>query len=259
MEGEPEARQARPQTSKPRGRDPSAARPMVLLPIMVFVAGATFLLMKEQAGKNGHAPLTRYIPIIVVALLLFIRLLPVLFDKSFGTIGLVQIFSPEFEQRIRARYQSETEQLSSIGFDLLFFVGDSTSMFRLALIFPAIVVLHMKRNRVPMTIQNGTTLLTGNPVFISRDKTAYAHPNSLGFTFHTRFQDGTILVSKNFGEGTGYIPSITCNVCPADSASQTWTSHQERIKEMETKGKRVDHQSSFEAYREIVLQEQTHR
>ena len=191
---------------KPRGRDTSAARPMVLLPIMLFVAGATFLLMREQAGKNGHAPLTRYIPIIVVALLLFIRLLPVLFDKSFGTIGLVQIFSPEFEQRIRARYQSETEQLSSIGFDLLFFVGDSTSIFRLALIFPAIVVLHMKRNRVPMTIQNGTTLLTGNPVFISRDKTAYAHPNSLGFTFHTRFQDGTILVSKNFGEDSGLHP-----------------------------------------------------
>lgn len=196
---------------------------------------------------------------ICAAVIIFLRMLPSLFDWTVGTIDLVQIFSPEFEQRARARYQAEMALLTNLGFDLAFFVGDSTSVFRMLLILPAIVVFQMWRGGVPMTVQNGTKLLTGNPVFISRDKSAYAHPNSLGFTFHTGFQDGTVLVSKNFGDDSGYIPAIVGNICPAASASDTWAAHQKRMAELEAEGKRVDRQTSFQAYREIVLKEQTHR
>jgi hypothetical protein len=193
------------------------------------------------------------------ALIAVVLVLPYFFHKTFGVVDLVQIFSPNFEQRIRVRYQAETTQLGFLGFDQLFFVGDSISVFRILLIFPAIVALQMGRDRVPMTIKGGTRLLTGNPVFISRDRTAYAHPNSLGFTFHTRFQDGTFLVSKNFGDDSDYISEIVGNTRPAASVSDTWAAHQQRMKELETQGKRVDRQTSFEAYREIVLKEQTRR
>jgi hypothetical protein len=127
------------------------------------------------------------------------------------------------------------------------------------LIFPAIVVFQMWLRDVPMTVQGGTKLLTGNPVFISRDKSAYAHPNSLGVTFHTAFQDGTLLVSKNFGDDTGYIPQIEGNSRPGASMSSTWAAHQERLQTLETEGKRVDRQTSFQAYAEIVRKEQTSR
>jgi hypothetical protein len=253
MEGEPEALKAQPQVS-----DRSGPKPLLLLGVVVFVALVTFLLTKGLAGKHSLGFSPRLLLALIAAFVLFLRLLPILFDKTFGAIGLVQIFSPEFEQRIRTRYQSETALLAGLGFDLLFFVGDSMSVFRLALIFPAIVVLHMRRNRVPMTF-SGPRLLTGNPVFIFKDKTAYAHPNSLGFTFHTLFQDGTLLVSKNFGDDSGFISSIVVNICSAANASDTWAAHQKRRSELEAQGKRVDRQNSFETYREIVLKEQTRK
>jgi hypothetical protein len=109
-----------------------------------------------------------------------------------------------------------------------------------------------------MTV-SGVRLLTGNPVFISRDKTAYAHPNSLGFTFHTQFRDGTIVVSKNFGDDRDYVSGVVGNSLPAASMSQTWTAHQERMEQLEAQGKHVDQQTSFESYREIILKEQTRK
>ena len=216
-------------------------------------------LIRDIPRKDKPTFLPYIIFAIVIAVPIVLRMLPSLFDWTIGTIDLVQIFSPEFEQRARTKYQTQTAQLTDLGFDLLFFVGDSISLFRLILIFPAIVVFDMWRDGVPMTVQNGTRLLTGNPVFISRDKSAYAHPSSLGFTFHTRFQDGTILVSKNFGDDSGYIAAIVGNTCPAASASGLWASHQKRMAELVSGGKQVDRLTSFQAYREIVLMEQMHR
>jgi hypothetical protein len=220
--------------------------------MLAWIAGS--LPAKYKPHFDRHIILA-----ICIAIMIILRMLPFLFERTVGAIGLEQIFSPEFEQRIRTRYQSKIAQLTDLGFDLLFFVGDSTSLFRMLLIFPAIIVFKMWRGGVPMTVHNGTRLLTGNPVFISRDKNAYAHPNSFGFTFHTRFQDGTVLVSKNFGDDSEYIPAIVGNTCPAASAGDTWTAHQKRMAELEAEGKRVDRQTSFQVYREIVFKEQTLR
>jgi hypothetical protein len=231
------------------------------LPIIIAFVIGLILAWIIRALHSTNKPLYYWqiIFAIGIAIPLFLRMLPFLFDWTVGAPDLVQIFSPEFEQRARKRYQAEIALLTNLGFDLVFFVGDSTSVFRMLLILPAIVVLDMRRGGVPMTVQNGTRLLTGNPVFISRDKSAYAHPNSLGFTFHTGFQDGTVLVSKNFGDDSGYIPAIVGNTCPAASASDTWAAHQKRMAELVAQGKRVDRQTSFQAYREIVLKEQAHR
>jgi hypothetical protein len=232
-----------------------------VLPIIVaFVIGLGLVWLARGLPEQYKPKFDWHIILaICLAVMFILRMLPTFFDWTVGTIGLVQIFSPEFEQRARKRYQAEMALLTDLGFDLAFFVGDSTSVFRMLLIFPAIVVFDMWRNGVPMTVQNGTRLLTGNPVFISRDKSAYAHPNSFGFTFHTGFQDGTALVSKNFGDDTGYISSIVGNTCPAASAADTWAAHQKRLEELVAEGRRVDRQTSFQAYREIVLKEQMGR
>lgn len=240
-------------------------KPKTALNVMkLFLVGLMLGLILAWIIRDSHAKhnplfIRHIILAIFVAVVIFLRMLPSLFNWTVGTIGLEQICSPEFEQRIRTRYQSQTAQLKNLGFDLLFFVGDSTSVFRMLLILPAIIVFDMWRGGVPMTVQNGTRLLTGNPVFISRDKSAYAHPNSLGFTFHTRFQDGSVLVSKNFGDDSGYIPAVVGNTCPAASASDTWVAHQKRMEELVAEGRRVDRQTSFQAYREIVFKEQTRR
>lgn len=228
------------------------------IPIVIaFVIGLMLVWLAGGLPAKYKPQFDRHIILaICIAVMIILRMLPSLFNWTVGTIDLVQIFSPEFEQRARKRYQAETALLADLGFDLVFFVGDSTSLFRMLLVLPAIIVFQMWRGGVPMTVQNGTRLLTGNPVFISRDKKAYAHPNNLGFTFHTRFQDGIVLVSKNFGDDSGYIPAIVGNTCPAASAGNTWTAHQKRMAELEAEGRCVDRQTSFQAYREIVLKEQ---
>ncbi|MGA2277145.1 MAG: hypothetical protein ABSG00_06050 [Terracidiphilus sp.] len=253
MERESVGSQTNLQTGIQRKEQP-APRPGGAVILGVLLVGIFAGVQFSQYGLHHSRQVVLAI-LVVVALVL--KLLPYLFHWTVGTIDLVQIFSPEFEQRIRARYQSESSQIIDLGFDQQFFAGDSTSVFRLILIFPAIVVFHMWRNRVPMTVKDGTTLLTGNPVFISRDKSAYAHPNSLGFTFHTAFQDGTLLVSKNFGSASGYIPAIVGNVCRAAGIGDTWASHQQRLQELVAQGRQVDRQSSFQSYREMVLKEQT--
>ncbi len=237
----------------------TALRIMQLLFVGLILGLILAWIIRHLHGTNNPLFHWQVIFAIGIAIPLFLNLLPSLFDWTVGAPDLVQIFSPEFEQRARKRYQAKMALLTNMGFDLAFFVGDSTSVFRMLLILPAIVVFDMRRGGVPMTIQNGTRLLTGNPVFISRDKSAYAHPNSLGFTFHTRFQDGTVLVSKNFGDDSGYIPAIVGNTCPAASAGDTWAVHQKRMEELVAEGRRIDLQTSFQAYREIVLKEQTGR
>jgi hypothetical protein len=79
----------------------------------------------------------------------------------------------------------------------------------------------------------------------------------LGITFHTAFQDGTLLVSKNFGDDTRYISAIVGNSCPGASIGSLWTAHKARLQALVAEGRRIDCQSSFQAYAEIIHKEQT--
>jgi len=229
----------------------SSIKPVVFWAIIM---GGLFVLHSAKRGTHSRE-LT--VLAIVFAVILVLGLLPRLLLWTVGTIGLVQINSPEFEQRIRKRYQAESSTLTDMGFDHLFFAGDDISIFRLLLIFPVLVVFSMSRHGVPMAVQNGSRLRTGNPVFLSRDKTAFAHTNALGVTFHTAFQDGTLLVTKNFGDDSRYISTIVGNAHPGASIGSLWTAHQERLQALVAEGRRIDRQSSFEAYSEIIHKEQT--
>jgi hypothetical protein len=175
----------------------------------------------------------------------------------FGSFERIQICSPEFERRIRERYQSETGQLDEIGFDCVFFYGESYPLYRLLLVFPALIFFSMWRNRVPMTLQGGTRILNGNPVFAARDKSAYAHSNDMGITFHTAFENGSVFVSRNFGDDEDKkVPAVSVKVFKGSGAEDLWAKHQLRIQEEKFAGNQIDSQSSFEAYRQMILKEE---
>lgn len=172
-----------------------------------------------------------------------------------GPIGHVQITSPELEQRIRTKFQPEIDQLSGLGFDIIFFFGETFSIFRIVFLLPAIYLIDSWIKKVPITLHDGTKVLIGNPVFISKDKSSYAHPNLMGVTFNTAFLDGTILASKNYGYDSEHGPTIVFNHCPEASISDTWVEHQKRIELLEARGRSVDRQTSFQAYAEISSRE----
>jgi len=168
----------------------------------------------------------------------------------FGTIGHVQIFSPELEHRIRTRYQSEIGQLMDLGFSYQFSDGQTFSLFRLALLLPAIPVFGLWLKGRPMSVHGGTKLLIAYPILFCGNKTTYAEVGDSGVNFNTAFQGGTILVSKCYEDDSARGPMIVKYAKKA-TISEAWAEHQKRIEAMEAEGKRVDRQSSFQAYAEI--------
>jgi hypothetical protein len=108
--------------------------------VWILILAGFFIL----ESKTGRAHSRGLIVLAIAAMaILVLGLLPILLQWTVGTIGLVQISSPDFEQRIRSRYQAETSALAELGFYHLFFAGDDISIFRLLLIFPVMIVFSM--------------------------------------------------------------------------------------------------------------------
>jgi hypothetical protein len=238
----------------------SRASQNLLIRTGLMSAWILFLVLRVGLRHSGH--FNRYYLWLLVfpaASLLFSLLSSKKVSRrTLGNFERSQISSPEFEQKMRNRYATEISQLSSLGFDCAFFYGESFSIFRLLLIFPAMVTFTMWRRGVTMTIIQGTKLLNGNPVLVSRDKRAFAHPNGLGLTFHTAFRDGSLLVSKDYGEGESTNTSqITIKRYNGASINELWSQHQRSISLIETDANPVDRQSTFDAYREDLRKEET--
>jgi hypothetical protein len=185
--------------------------------------------------------------------LLVLAYIVVLFggQRLIGPTEHVEISSVAFEHRIRNRYSSEVGQLSDLGFTTLFFYGEAFSLFRVLLIYPAFLFLIMLLNREAATVQNGWKLCFGFPVFISGNRTSYAHPLQLGVKYHTLFQDGTILMTKNFGGKNEYGPKVVAHGMENASIFDAWAEHQKQIQALEAAGKQVNRVISFQTYADI--------
>jgi hypothetical protein len=120
---------------------------------------------------------TVHVPWVVLNALILLAFIAALLGKQLtGPVEHVQISSPTFEHRIRDRYCSECKQLSNLGFTPLFFYGEAFPLFRLLLIYPAFLFLIMWLNREVASIEGGSRLIFGYSVFISSNRTTYAHP-----------------------------------------------------------------------------------
>jgi hypothetical protein len=226
------------------------------------------LQSEPQTGKHGVLRAYALIILLEVALiallwavhvpwgvlnaLILLACIVLLIGKQLtGPTEHVQISSPAFEHRIQDRYRSESNQLSNLGFTPLFFYGEAFPLFRLLLIYPAILFLIMWLNREVITVLDGSKLLFGYPVFISNNRTTYAHPSQLGMKYHTAFQDGTILMTKNFGGKTKYGPRVVVHIMNNASIRDTWTEHLKQVQALEAVNKQINCQISFQAFSDI--------
>ena len=193
-----------------------------------------------------------HVPWAILNVLIVLACIAALFGKQLtGPTEHVQISSPAFELKIQNRYRSESSQLSNLGFTPLFFYGEAFPLIRLLLIYPAFLFLIMWLNREVVTILDGSKLLFGYPVFISSDRTAYAHPMQLGMKYFTGFQDGTILLTKNFGGKTTYGPTVVVHISRGARICDTWGEHQKRVQALEAVGKRIDSEICFQSFSDI--------
>lgn len=193
-----------------------------------------------------------HVPSGVVAALSVLAFIAALFGKYLtGPAEYVQIVSPTFEQKIQTRYCSESTQLLNLGFKPLFFYGEAFPVVRLLLVYPAFEFLIMVLNREVAAVEYGSKLVFGFPIFISASGTTYSHPNQLGMKYHTLFQDGTILMTKNFGGKKKYGPRVVVNRMKDTSVGDAWTEHQKQIQALEAAGKQIDRKIGFQAYSNI--------
>jgi hypothetical protein len=185
--------------------------------------------------------------LLALVLVIFEKMLSVVFSWLLGPTEYVQIAPLGIRRRIQKRYQSEIEQLRAMGFDPVFDFGQAFPLFRIFLVFPAILILLMWLHREVMGIQDRTKFVSAHPVFVARDKSALAHTFGLGTKFYTAFEDGTLLVSKSFKDrmpgGEGLVKHGK-----RGTLEETWADHQGRIRAMEAQGKRINRQSGFDFY-----------
>jgi hypothetical protein len=110
----------------------------------------------------------------------------------------------------------------------------------------------MRSRREVTAVHNRTSFLSAHPIFTSADRTTYAHPSTLGIKFQTAFQDGTILLTKNYADDASYASMVIVQaVAGGESVSDTWAAHIKRIADLQVKRKPVENLISFDSYVEI--------
>jgi hypothetical protein len=170
-----------------------------------------------------------------------------LVSRAFGTIGHMQISSPEFNRKIHAHFHKEIAELKNFGFRYLASDGEYFSLFRVIFFFPALAVIGTWSDGVPITLYKGTNFLAGYPVLASADGATYANPNDMGVKFFTSFDDGSLLASGTYDDPTARSPKIIRQFRKAGIAD-TWTWHQTRAQALESEGKRIDRNPTYQGY-----------
>ena len=169
---------------------------------------------------------------------------------SLGLREYAQISRPEIEQRLRRRYQSQSEQLQAIGFDHVFDYGETFPLVRFFFILPAMMAALMLLKRDVLSIKGGKFMIA-HPVFAARDGSALVHTFGLGTKFYTAFDDGTLLVSKSFKDRLADTPG-TLKHGKRGSIHATWADHQHRTRQLLAEGKSIVRRTDFGFYTEML-------
>ena len=170
--------------------------------------------------------------------------------KLIGPAKCVQIASSTVERRLQNRYRTEVNQLAQVGFKPIFIFGESTSLYRLVLIYPIVLYTIMLLNR-ETAIVKGSRIVFGYPVLNSTDGKTYVYLMQLGLKFYTRFEDGSILLTKSFGGTAKFGPNVIFQrLCDA-SIHDVWTEHNNRVQQLEAEGKRADAETGFATFYRI--------
>ncbi|MFC5863929.1 hypothetical protein ACFPT7_16590 [Acidicapsa dinghuensis] len=144
--------------------------------------------------------------------------------------------------------------MTSLGFQLLFWEGETFWIVSLLLVFPALILLVMLWKREVIAVHDGTHLLIGLPIFASEDRTTYASAGAIGTGFRTRFRNGMNLKSTNYGDEDFDGPTLVKRAYTGASIGDTWAAHQRSIQTLETHDNPVDRGLSFDTYVKIICQ-----
>jgi hypothetical protein len=154
---------------------------------------------------------------------------------------------PEVIGRVRSRYENELSTLDRLRFDPLCVYNESLFPFSAVVWFVPLFLMLFYRE--VLQIRSPLRVSTNHPLLIERAHATYGLVMGLGVKFYTGFTDGTILISANFPSRQiddrerriyKYAASASIHVA--------WQAHQERIAELQDKGKVLDQTLHFGTY-----------
>ena len=91
-------------------------------------------------------------------------------------------------------------------------------------------------------------------MYASQAYATYAYIYGLGCKFYTNFTDGAWLVSNTQQKIKNERVIILKSNSELTSPQQVWKRHQEKISELEAKGKRLNHHMSFDTWAKLEQQ-----
>jgi hypothetical protein len=173
---------------------------------------------------------------------------------SLGSVDYEEIADLRIEQRVRERYASEMDQLTSLGFNYEFTSGEAMALSRLLLIYPAIVLLQVRAHGGVLALGRGGKILLASPVLSSADGRSFGHPQSLGVTFSTAFRNGPLLVTKNYKGVCGETPECVMQASDG-TVAEAWQTHKDRVNTLDTDANPAIRDRSYQAYAATARQE----
>lgn len=163
---------------------------------------------------------------------------------------------PDFHSRIRARYASDIEALIRLGFRHLCYYMEQLQPFSAVFQLPMLFLMFLHRE--VLTIRSPLRIAPGFILLYHTDPPTIALPMGMGIKLYTGFTEGSILITCSFSNTGVTSPSpYIRRIETTKGLDEAWQLHQSNIRDVESNGKVVLPQVSFNSYVDMSHREET--
>lgn len=240
--------------ARSRARGQRGVATYFVIGILLFFRGVIGLRIHALHPSETFFAVGVCLPILLGVVFWLLGLTLAFGIKSLGNVSHDEISDPRVEQRVRARYSSDIDELTSLGFSYAYTSGEGMALSHVLLIYPGFILLRARANGAVLTLGGRGQIYLAAPVLISTDGRTFAHPESLGVSFYSAFRNGMLLVTKNFDlpvDGTSeYILQAS-----DQTDMEAWQRHKERLDKLDTAANPASRDRSYQAFAETSLRE----
>jgi len=241
-------------TSRARGSGQKAVAIYLGWGVFLIFRGVVDLKIYSLHPSQVYFVVGVCLPILIGSVFCLLGLILAFGMKSLGSISHDEISDARVEQRVRERYSSDIDELTSLGFSYAYTSGEGMALSHVLLIYPAFILLRARANGAVLTLGRGGKILLAAPVLISADRRTFAHPESLGVSFYTAFRNGSLLVTKNFD--FPFFGAVEYMLQASDATdTEAWQTHKDRLNKLDTEANPANTDHSYQAFADIALRE----
>jgi hypothetical protein len=163
---------------------------------------------------------------------------------------------PDIHVRIHARYARDVESLTKLGFRHLCYYLEQLGPF--SAVFQLPMLLLMLAHREVVTIESPLRISPGFILLYHTDPPTIALPMGMGIKLYTEFTDRSILITCTFTNAAVPNPSLHIRrIATTKGIDEAWRLHQSNLRDIESTGRVVVPQVSFNSYVDMSRREES--